>query len=323
MFTILVILSWILIHLLTLFGVFLAIAYPIWWIIAPKQTICIFCRSRKEGQTCPSCHQLVHKAEGFAPKTFLSAVYNGLILLFFSILSIAIVFVEGQLLFRFGFPVPTKTLSFSIATQQTHQIGDVFPLQVKINGIKDAINAVRVDFSYNPDLLQVTDISTKDSFANIFIEKQIDNKAGIASLAGGLSNPGYSGTNGTFATVYLRGVKQGVATVNFLPSSSVLANNGHGDNLLNSFGNTSYLIVAKPENTAQKNKNGVSVESNVLGTSTKSTKTQMIFYNDKQVLGANTSIANETQSVPQDTVYAPLNKLGELDKFILTVWKLF
>jgi hypothetical protein len=318
-FTILVILSWLLIHLLTLFGIFLAIAYPLWWILAPKQTICVFCRSRNDGQTCNACHQVVHKADGFAPKTFSSAVYNGLILLAFSLLSIGIVFTEGQLLFRLGYPTPFKTVSFSTSTQQKHQIGEIFPLQVNIRGMKESINAVSLNFSYNPDQLQVVDISTKDSFANIFIDKKIDNNAGTGSLIGGLANPGYSGDKGNFATVYLRGLKPGITTVRFLPSSSVLANNGRGDNLLSSFGSASYLIVSDtPNDTDQPKQPGVGLD-NVLGASTPSGQTQMIFYDDQQVLGANTA-NTEIESPTKERTDTPLDVVSRIDTFILTFW---
>jgi len=35
-----IIASWLLVHVLTIFGIFLAVAYPLWWIFAPSQTVC-------------------------------------------------------------------------------------------------------------------------------------------------------------------------------------------------------------------------------------------------------------------------------------------
>lgn len=319
-FTLLVVLSWILIHLLTVFGVFLAVAYPIWWMIAPRNTICFFCRSRKDGEMCPVCHKVVQKSEGYSPKTFTSAIANGVVLLSFSLLSIGVIFIESQLLFRLGFPSPAKTISIAIPSQQEHQVNEIFPMQVKIRGIKQAINAVSVDFSYDPRQVEVVDISTKDSFANIFIQKQIDNKKGTARFAGGLPNPGFSGSEGIFATIYLRGLKPGVATISFLPSSVVLANNGKGDNLLSSFGNASYLIVANISGNTNDNQKGMTLGSNVLGASSKATDgTQMIFYDEQQVLGSDTA-SNEVQpTLPSNNINV-LDILGTLDKFIITGW---
>lgn len=318
-FTVLVVSSWILVHLLTIFGIFLAVAYPICWIIAPKQTICVFCRSQRDGHLCPLCHQVVRRSEGFAPKTFVSAVYNGLVLLAFTLLSIIIVFFESQLLFRFVQQPPEKKVSFSTPTAQTHQIGEVFPMQIKINGIKQAINEVSVDFSYNPSLLEVVDISTKDSFATLFIQKQIDNKAGITRFAGGLPNPGFSGSTGVFVTVYFRGLRQGIVSVHFLPSSTVLANNGQGDNLLSNFSDVSYLLVAKlPSKSIISEKKSLSIQSKVLGSST-STGIQMTFYNDEPVLGAETKSPPKQQKATTDR-QSMLSMLRSFDNFILAIW---
>jgi len=318
-FTLLVFFSWILIHLLTIFGVFLAIAYPIWWIIAPKQTVCIFCRSRHEGEVCLACHEVVHKSEGTSPKTFMSAVYNGLVFLVFTIISIGIVFLESQILFHFGFPQPAKTISFAVPSQQDHEVGEFFPMQIKITGIKQAINSVRVDFSYNPSQIAVVDISTKGSFANIFIQKQIDNKAGIARFAGGLPNPGFSGKDGIFATVYLEGLKEGITSIHFLPSSVVLANDGRGDNLLSSLSDASYLIVPKiPNRNTNYKQTDAKLETKVLGSST-STNMQMIFYNEGQVLSDETSPTVQ-QSNENNTNNSLFSELGNIDKDILAVW---
>jgi hypothetical protein len=178
---------------------------------------------------------------------------------------IGIVVVESLLLLKFVFPPPAKTVSFSASYQQEHRLGEIFPMQVKITGIKQAINTVRVDFTYDPKQLEVVGISTKDSFAGIFIQKEIDNKAGFVRFAGGLPNPGFSQNEGVFATVYLRGLRTGIATLHFLPSSMVLANDGKGSNvLISSFADASYLIE----------------HSNILGASTSATNTQMIFYDE-------------------------------------------
>lgn len=322
-FAVLVIFSWVLVHLLSIFGVFLAVAYPIWWLISPRQTICVFCRSRKDGERCPICHEIVRKSEGSSPKSFFSAISNGLILLSFSLLSIGVVFAESTMLVRFGFPAPAKSVTFAIPSQKEYAIGQIFPMQIKVNGIKQAINAVRVDFSYNPKELEVVDISTKNSFATIFVQKQIDNKAGFASFAGGLPNPGFSGTDGIFATVYLRGLTTGITTVTFLPSSQVLANNGHGDNVLNSFANASYLIVSNlPNNEIQQST--LQSEATVLGASTESAQTQMIFYDEKQVLGASTTTKPTAQNTKESFRTILLNTLGYIDEFITSFWqKLF
>jgi Cohesin domain len=318
----LVFIFWILIHITAIFGIFFAVLYPVLWFVLPKRLICIFCSSRNDGQMCPVCHEIIQKSGGLSPKTFTAAFYNGLVLLLFTMISVGIVFFENELLFNFGFPIPEKTVSFQTTTQQEHQLGEIFPMPVKVVGIKQPINTVSFDISYNPVQLKVVDISTKNSFANIFIQKQIDNTAGITRFAGGIPNPGFSGSEGLFATVYLQGLKTGITTVHFLPSSSVLTNNGHGDNILENFGSTSYLIL--PKNPISSSGQNNTAQLNVLGASTID-KTQMTFYNDKQLPEENSSqIADQSNQTKESAMTIILTVLGNIDTLILSIWaKLF
>ena len=237
------VLSWILIHVLSIFGVFLAVAYPAWWFFSPKQTTCLLCRSRKEGEYCLFCRQLVNKRNGNTPKTFLSATLNGLAILIFTFVSLGVVFLEIQFLHTLGFPPVQKTASFAIPSTGEYRLGEIFPMKLEITSIKTPINAVQADISFNPQKLEVVDISTTDSFANVFIQKEINNRIGYARLTGGLPNPGFSGVNGVFGTLFLRSKSPGLAQVKFLPSTLVLANDGKGTNVLKNLATISYLIL--------------------------------------------------------------------------------
>lgn len=313
--------SWLIIHVLTLFGFFLAIAYPMWWFFSPKQTTCLFCRSRKEGKWCPFCRQRVNKQNGTAPKTFLSAIFNGFVILGFSLASVVIVFFEVQVLHTVGFSPTLKTVSFSIPSTGEYRLGEIFPMKLKITGIKTPINAVQADISFNPQILEVVDISTTDSFANIFIQKEINNTMGYARLAGGTPNPGLSGEDGVFGTVFLRGKVPGLAQIKFLPTTMVLANDGKGTNVLKDFATISYLILPEKifgtKNTVPKDMPN-NAHVNVLGASTTST-TQMIFYDEGQVLGANT-IPKVQENQPVAIGDIILTALERVDSFILTLW---
>ena len=88
------------------------------------------------------------------------------------------------------------------------------------------INAIQADLGFNPEKVEVVDISTQNSFANIFIQKEINNETGYARLTGGLPNPGFFSDRGIFGTVFFRGKQPGVVKIDFLPSSMVLANDG-------------------------------------------------------------------------------------------------
>jgi len=312
----LIIASWLLIHLLAIFGIFLATAYPLWWIFAPSQTVCFLCRAENEGAKCPFCRQEIIKNQGVSPKSLSSAIFNGVLILTFSIVSIGIVFGESQLLFKLGFPPTPKTVSFVIPTKGQYRLGEVFPMKIEIVGIKTPVNAVQADLGFEASKLAVENVSTDGSFANIFVQKEINNTGGYVRLTGGLPSPGFFSDHGIFGTVFFKGKSPGVVKIEYLPSSMVLANDSRGTNVLKDLASVSYLIL--PEKISQEEENmqkSINLESNVLGESTNNT--QMKFYDEGgSVLGAKVG-----QEIKEEKKFNPLKSffdiLEKMDRFIL------
>ncbi|MCL4353932.1 cohesin domain-containing protein [Patescibacteria group bacterium] len=310
--------AWFLVHIMAIFGLFLAVALPIWWFILPRQTFCFFCRLKKDGEICPSCKVPVSKAEGIYIKTIHSAFYNAGLVICFFVLSAGLVFLESKILVLAGFPAAEKSVSFIIPPRKEYKMGEIFPMDVKLVGIKRPINAVRIDIAFDPRRVEVSSISTDNSFANIFIQKEIDNKTGYARLTGGLPNPGFLGTEGNFVTFYLKGKMAGMATVNFLPTSMVLANDGNGTNVIKDLGEASFLI--SPQKISQRDDKFVSIKTDVLSASTPESK--LIFYDDekREVLGV------ETQSKPENFelfgwAKAVFQVVVDIDHLILGFWE--
>lgn len=310
--------SWVLVHILAIFGVFIAVAYPLWWLLLPRQTVCLFCRAKisVNEDYCPLCHRKINKDETLSPRTLTSAVLNGALILVFSLVSFGLVFGESQILFKLGFPPTPKTVSFIIPSKGQYRLGEVFPMKVEIAGIKTPINAVQADLGFEPSKLEVVDISTADSFADIFVQKEINNDGGYARLVGGLPNPGFFSDKGVFGTVFFKGKSPGVAKIDFLPSSLVLANDGKGTNVLKDLASVSYLIlpekISPEEEEMQKT---IILQSAVLGEST--TSTQMKFFEETSVLGASTEkeIKKGQQFNPFKIFFDVLEKI---DRFILS-----
>ncbi|HXS15191.1 MAG TPA: cohesin domain-containing protein [Candidatus Saccharimonadales bacterium] len=311
---VIVVSSWILIHVLALFGVFLAFAYPLWWLFAPNQTVCLLCRAEKDGTICPICRQQIVKSAGVAPKTFISSVLNGGIILLFSLLSILIVYGEGSVLFHLGFPPTSQTASFTIPDKGQHLIGEIFPLKILINNIKNPINAVQVDLGFNPAKVEVVGVSTQDSFAKIFIQKTIDNTSGYVRLTGGIPNPGWAGTNGLFETIYLKAKSSGLVTITYLPSSLVLANDGSGTNVLKYLPSISYLILSDKVSPETEKAQQKLISQKVLGASTEND--QLDFADDTNVLGISTSAEIAEKNTPNLPLLAA-GGLEAVDRFIL------
>lgn len=316
--------SWILIHLMAVLGVFLVVAYPIWWLLFPRQTVCFFCRIKEEGEMCPFCKRKINKQNGIFPETLASAIYNGLLIMIFSIFSLAFVYGEGKLLYKLGFPPTPKTVSFVIPQRGQYRLGEIFPMKIDIAGIKTPINAVQADISFDPTMLEVKDVSVKDSFADIFLQKQISNELGFTRLTGGLPNPGYSSPEGVFGTIYFQTKLPGVVKVDFLPSSLVLANDGRGTNVLKELASVSYLILPDEISQEEREQQEVILQPGVLGESYEKA-TKMTFFEDTKVLGleglekgpaVKTNLTVETGLGEKILII-----LGKIDQLIISFWQ--
>lgn len=307
--------SWLLVHLLAFLGIFLAFAYPLWWLFAPRKIPCLLCRVRNEGDYCPLCRKKVVKEQGTYPKSFTSAFLNGFIVLALSLTSFGVVFAESKILFKLGFPPTLKTVSFVIPPKGQYRLKELFPMKIEITGVKTAINAIQADVSFDPRILEVAEVSTKDSFANIFIQKEINNEAGYARLTGGLPNPGFFADHGIFGTVYFKGKNPGVVKVEFLPSSMVLANDGKGTNVLRDLASATYLILPEKITPEEEVEQQVLLQPGVLG---ETTETQMKFYEETRVLGAS------VEKPPTKQGFNPfrsfLTILEAVDRLILNLW---
>lgn len=248
--------SWLLVHALAIFGWFVSVGYSAWGLLVKKPPLA----GRK-------------------------AFTYSLVIIALSILSFGMVYAESRILESLGLGFTKKTVTFSIEDKGKYRLGEIFPMKIDIAGVEKPVNAVQADLSFNPDQLEVVDISTIESFASVFIQKELNNEAGYARLTGGLPNPGFFSDHGTFGTVLFRGNQPGLAQIKFLPTSMVLANDGKGTNILKEFATVSYLIL--PEKLSKEEEElqaGLIAENRVLGAQTENT--QMTFYNEPSVLGA-------------------------------------
>jgi hypothetical protein len=318
-------LSWVLIHILAILGIFMSLAFPIWWLISPKTTTCFVCRSRRNGEYCNICGKIVNRGDSNYPnpKNLRSAILNGSILFIFTLFSALLVFTEGKILYKIGFPPTKKTVSFIIPSTGQYRLGEIFPMKVEIAGIKTPVNAVQADIGFDPNKVQIMDISTGDSFANIFIQKEINNEVGYARLTGGLPNPGFFADKGTFGTIFFKGKEPGVVKIGFLPTSMVLANDGKGTNVLKEFVSVSYLVLPdKISEDEEKLQEGLlTYEPSVLGESNENT--QIKFYTDERVLGVDTvnNIQQELQKIEKTNLIGVVSKTVEnIDTFIINLW---
>ena len=247
------VLSWIMIHFFALLGVFFLITYPIWVLLSPEKETCLFCIIGGRHNTgCIVCKKSELERRGVAGRILL----NVLLIIFLTAASIGIVYGEKLLLERAGLFESRKTVEMSIPTENEYKIGELFTLPIEVSGIAVPINTVQVDIKYPPELLEVVEFLTADSFAEIFVQKEVRNDLGLARISGGLPNPGYSKEEGLFGKVLFRAKTAGLGEIQILPTSLVLANDGSSTNVLAEFKSSAIRVldekISKDEEEFQK-----------------------------------------------------------------------
>lgn len=314
--------SWLLIHLFAFFGFFIALAYPLWWFFAPKQSVCLLCRAQSNGSYCKFCKRTINKSEGFTPQNLTSALGNGFIIFLFSLLSLAGVFVEAKVLHKIGFPPTQKTASFVIPSKGQYRVGEIFSMNIAVQNINNPINAIQADIGFNPDRLEVVEISTRHSFAKVFIQKEINNSGGWARLTGGIPNPGWLENQGTFGIVYFRAKSPGLAKVTFLKSSLVLANDGRGTDVLKKIPDAAYLILPEKISEEERKKQlEIYKKENILGISTMDD--QLTFYEEKSMVQPNISEENIINTEKKTFLHLILSGIASFDQMPLQFWNFF
>jgi hypothetical protein len=134
------------------------------------------------------------------------------------------------------------TLYFS-PSSGSHDIGSDFNVTVGVNTAGVAINAAQATVSFPTNLLEVRSVAKSGTLTLWPIEPSYSNSSGTISFAGGLPNPGYTGSGGSIITITFRGKAEGTASVT-LGSASVLKNDGLGTNVYSGSNSGSYTITA-------------------------------------------------------------------------------
>ena len=261
-FTLVLFLSWIVLHFFAIFGVFLLVLYPIWILINPQREYCLFCTFVKDG-TCFMCKYL--EKDSKAP--FKVIFFNYFIILFMIFISIGMIFVERYLLDRYNIISIQDATTLEIELEESYKVEEIFFMPIKFSNIYTPINTVRADVKFDPEYLDVIEVVTSESFANIFIEKEINNNLGFARITGGLPNPGYTGEEILFAKILFQTKKPGAVEVEVLPTSVILANDGKGTNILREFPRSTILISTEELNKSEKEYQEIFVNDTVLGVS--------------------------------------------------------
>ena len=161
------------------------------------------------------------------------------------------------ILFSAFFSVPLKaeaasaTKLYITPSTGAYRIGDLFSILINVNTSGEVINAASGQLNFDNSRLEVLSLGYSASIFTLWTqEPTFSNAAGSVNFSGGLPSPGFTGPSGAILRVTFRPKATDQATVNFV-SGSVLANDGKGTNILDSFSGGIFNILAAAAKPAE------------------------------------------------------------------------
>ncbi len=145
------------------------------------------------------------------------------------------------------FPGVSRAATLLLSPQNgTLSVGSTFNVSILLDTKGESINALEVDLSFPPDMLQVVSPSTGRSVISVWTDApRFDNKNGKINFQGGIPG-GITASNALISTVTFRVKSVGEALVKFLDKSKVLLNDGLGTNVLRQTANAVYDFKLPP-----------------------------------------------------------------------------
>ncbi|MCK9351669.1 MAG: cache domain-containing protein [Candidatus Paceibacterota bacterium] len=118
----------------------------------------------------------------------------------------------------------------------------------------EAINAVNVEMTYDPEKLEINDIITVNSFCDpeLFLEKNIDKEKGKITIACGTKFPGYTGGVGTVAELRIQPLGEFETSLVFNEETQVLASDGLGTDVLRQTTGGNYQFLGSAKDPADR-----------------------------------------------------------------------
>lgn len=153
-----------------------------------------------------------------------------------------LIFSLGLFLLVFSPRVFAASLNLSPQTG-SFRVGDNIAVRLRVSSQNVSVNAISASLNFSNDTLILNSISKSGSIITLWpVEPSFSNQSSQASLEGVVLS-GFSGSGGTVVTLNFRAVKEGQAFVRFI-SSSVLANDGQGTNVLDGSSGSNFSILA-------------------------------------------------------------------------------
>ncbi len=155
----------------------------------------------------------------------------------FSILFLFILFFSAQNVFA-------ADLNLS-PSSGTYKVGDTITVKILLSTGGESANAVSGSLKFSQDILSLNSVSKSGSLITLWAqEPTYSNSLGTIDMEGVILS-GYTGSSGTVATLSFKAKSTGSANIKF-NSSSVLANDGQGTNIISKSGQANFTINTAP-----------------------------------------------------------------------------
>jgi hypothetical protein len=139
-----------------------------------------------------------------------------------------------------------QAANFDIKTNSPScQIGDNIIVNISLNSVDVAANAVQGTITFSPNSLSNIDLSTSNSVVQFWVHEPVKNNAsGVISFEGAIMNPGYLGGSGKILTLTFNCRQEGTSLISF-SSGSILANDGQGTSILDKLSSLNINVLPK------------------------------------------------------------------------------
>lgn len=149
-------------------------------------------------------------------------------------------------IFFIPYNVSAATIKLS-PSNGLYQVGDTIRVKVLISS-DTSVNAVAAKISYPTNLLTLSSISKSNSIISLWAQEPFySNSEGLANFEGVILY-GYTGDSGNIATLVFKAKATGTANLKF-NSSSILANDGSGTEVLTSKNGSTLTIIKEKTQT--------------------------------------------------------------------------
>ncbi|NMC35706.1 hypothetical protein GYA49_01535 [Candidatus Beckwithbacteria bacterium] len=123
-----------------------------------------------------------------------------------------------------------KVGTYQIESDQQVSVSIPFTMRFNVDTKGKAVNAVGLYVNFDPNMIEIINLETAQSFCQFYPENKFSNSEGTISIGCGAPNPGFTGKN-TIAVVKFYPKNLGETIIKVLPKSQILLNDGKGTDI--------------------------------------------------------------------------------------------